>query len=381
MVHRAWNYHYQYHSMQIKIDRSTLLPTLSLVSSVVEKRQTLPILANLYFGLENGRLTMVGTDLEVEISESLDNVEGDNGAFTVATRKILDICRLLPENAAISFKNDGDKVVVTSGRSRYTLKVLPADEFPRIEANNWEERFKINQLCLKRLLEKTAFAMAVQDVRYYLNGVLFEVGENVLRAIATDGHRLAQSEEPIELAVDKVRQVIVPRKAIAEISRFLGGGDDTEIVIEISRNHLRLTRDNTTLITKLIDGKFPEFKAVLDTSMSASISVQRGELIETLTRAAVLTSDRFKGVKLQLGEGTLSVAANNPEQEEAFEEMAVDYAGDSIETGYNVTYLTDAARVISTDSVSLNFQGNDGICILKQPEDEVSVWLVMPMRI
>ena len=367
--------------MNIKIERSALLPTLSLVSSVVEKRQTLPILANLYFGLENGRLTMVGTDLEVEISEGIDGVTGENGAFTVSTRKVLDICRMLPENASISFKNEGDKVIVSSGRSRYSLKVLPAEEFPRIEADNWEERFKINSINLKRLLDKTAFAMAVQDVRYYLNGVLFEIGQNSLRAIATDGHRLAQSEETVELAIDSVRQVIVPRKAVSEILRFLGGGDDGEIVIEISKNHMRLSRSNTTLISKLIDGKFPEFKGVLDTKMAANIPVNRADFIDTLNRAAVLTTDRFKGVKLQLVEGMLSVTANNPEQEEALEEMEVEYTGDSIETGYNVTYLTDAARVIDTEKVSLSFQGNDGICILRQPEDDASVWLVMPMRI
>ncbi len=367
--------------MNIKIDRAALLPTLTLVSSVVEKRQTLPILANLYFGLEDGRLTMVGTDLEVEISESLENVEGDNGSFTVSTRKVLDICRMLPDEAVINFKSDGEKVIVTSGRSRYTLKVLPAEEFPRIEASNWEERFKINDINLKSLLDKTSFAMAVQDVRYYLNGILFELGQNSLRAIATDGHRLAQSEEGIDLSVDALRQIIVPRKAVAEISRFIGSTDDSEITMEISKNHLRLNRGNTTLITKLIDGKFPEFKGVLETKMSADISVNRSEFIETLTRAAVLTTDRFKGVKIQLSEGTLSVTANNPEQEEALEEMAVEYTGETIETGYNVSYLTDAAKVISGDSVNMKFQGNDGICILNQPEDDVSVWLVMPMRI
>lgn len=367
--------------MNIKIDRAALLPTLTLVSSVVEKRQTLPILANLFFGMEDGRLTMVGTDLEVEISESLDNVSGDNGSFTVSTRKVLDICRMLPDDAVINFKSDGEKVIVTSGRSRYTLKVLPADEFPRIEASNWEERFKIKDVNLKSLLDKTAFAMAVQDVRYYLNGILFELGQNSLRAIATDGHRLAQSEESIELSVDALRQIIVPRKAVGEISRFVGAGDDQDITVEISKNHLRLSRGNTALITKLIDGKFPEFKGVLETKMSANIAINRSEFIETLTRAAVLTTDRFKGVKIQLSDGTLSVTANNPEQEEALEEMAIDYSGDTIETGYNVSYLTDAAKVISGDSVNMNFQGNDGICILNQPGDDVSVWLVMPMRI
>lgn len=367
--------------MKIKIDRSKLLPTLTLVSSVVEKRQTLPILANLYFGLEDQKMTLVGTDLEVEISENIQEVEGDTGSFTVSTRKILDISRMLPEDAAISFKSDGEKVVVTSERSRYTLKTLPAEDFPRIETGNWEERFKINQLSLKRLLEKTSFAMAVQDVRYYLNGVLFEIGQNRLRSIATDGHRLAQSEEDIELPNNNIRQVIVPRKAISEIVRFLDNDEEVQIQIEISKNHLKLTRNETTLITKLIDGKFPEFKGVLETELNIVVPVNRNELIDTLTRAAVLTTDRFKGVKVVLKDGTMSVTANNPEQEEALEEMAVEYKGDSVETGYNVAYMIDAARVISGDDVELHFQGNDGICIMKQPGDEASTWLIMPMRI
>lgn len=368
--------------MNIKIERAALLPTLSLVGSVVEKQQTLPVLANLYFGLEDGQLTIVGTDLELEISETLEDVEGDNGAFTVSARKVLDICRMLPEEAVINFASSGDKVVVSSGRSRYTLKTLPAEDFPRIEVTSFEERFKINDLNLKRILEKTAFAMAVQDVRYYLNGILFELGLNTLRAIATDGHRLAQSEETIQLSVEKLRQIIVPRKAVAEITRFLGNVEETEITVQMSRNHLRMTRGNTTMISKLIDGKFPEFKGVLETTMSATgIHVNRGELIDILNRAGILTTDRFKGVKLRLAEGNIAVTANNPEQEEALEEISVEYDGEPIETGYNVSYLIEAAKAIAGDTVLLNFQGNDGICILNQPDDEVSVWLVMPMRI
>ena len=367
--------------MNIKIERSKLLPTLTLVSSVVEKRQTLPILANIYFGIEDNKLTLVGTDLEVEISETIDSVDADNGAFTVSTRKVVDICRMLPDEANIKFKSDGEKVIVTSGRSRYSLKTLGAEEFPRIETGNWEERFKIKELSLKNLLDKTAFAMAVQDVRYYLNGVLFEMGDNRLRAIATDGHRLAQSEVDIDLSINKVRQIIVPRKAVMEINRFLDGEDDNEILVEISKNHLRLSKGERALITKLIDGKFPEFKGVLETALPVNIGLDRSEFIETLNRAAVLTTDRFKGVKLKLSNGTMSVTANNPEQEEALEEMPIEYEGETLETGYNVTYLNEAAKVVSGETINLHFQGNDGICILKQPDDELSTWLVMPMRI
>jgi len=367
--------------MNIKIERTQLLPALNLVGSVVEKRQTLPILANLFFNLQDGKLRMVGTDLEVEISENIDGVQGDNGSFTVSARKILDICRMLPENAAISLKSDGDKVIVSSGRSRYTLKTLEANDFPRIEAGNWEERFKIKQPLLKSLLDKTSFAMAVQDVRYYLNGILFELAHQRLRAIATDGHRLAQSEVDIEFENQELRQLIVPRKAIAEINRFLDGEDESELTIEISKNHLKLTRGETVLITKLIDGKFPEFKGVLETELTTVVTVDRSEFIEKMNRASVLTTERFKGVKVVLDNDVMRITANNPEQEEAVEEMVLDYKGDVVETGYNVSYLIDSARVIGSEKLELHLQGNDGICIIKQPDDARSTWLIMPMRI
>ncbi|MEM7193591.1 MAG: DNA polymerase III subunit beta [Pseudomonadota bacterium] len=367
--------------MKIKVNRSDILPSLNLVSSVVEKRQTLPILANLFFSVEAGVLKMVGTDLEVEITESVNKVAGDDGVFTVSSRKIQDIVRMLPENADISLKLDKENVVVTSGRSRYTLKTLPADDFPRIEIGNWEERFKIDQSVLKRLLDKTAFAMAVQDVRYYLNGVLFELSQNNLRAIATDGHRLAQSDVDIDLSINDTRQLIVPRKAIAEINRFVGGDDDSEVTVEINKNHLKLSKGDTVLITKLIDGKFPEFKGVLETTMETTVSLDRTTFIDTMNRAAVLTTDRFRGVKLTLEDNTLRITANNPEQEEAVEEMEINHEGGKIETGYNVGYLIDAAKVAGGESIDLHLQGNDGISIIRQNDDPRSVWLIMPMRI
>ena len=369
--------------MNIKTDRAKILPTLSLVSSVVEKRQTLPMLSNLYFSLDDGTLRVIGTDLEVEISEAITEVEGENGLFTVSTQKILDIARMLPEKAAISIKQEDDNVVVTSSRSRYKLKTLPAEEFPRIETGNWEERFKIDQLSLKSLLNKTAFAMAVQDVRYYLNGILFELSKKQLRAIATDGHRLARSEVDIDLDLKETRELIVPRKAINEITRFISDDEETELIIEMSRNHLKLSRNETVLITKLIDGKFPEFKGVLETEPDITISVDRVAFIDTLNRVAVLTAttDRFRGVKVNLEEGIMRVTAKNQEQEEAVEEIAVEYSGDPVEFGYNVGYLIDAARAGEGETLELHLQRNDGICIIKQPGDERTTWLVMPMRI
>ena len=369
--------------MNVKIDRAKLLPTLSLVSTVVERRQTLPILSNLFFALKKGKLDVIGSDLEVEISEVIDDVSGDDGSFTVSTQKILDIARMLPETADISFKQEKDKVILTSGRSKYTLKTLPADDFPRIETGKWEEKFTIKQMTLKALLDKTAFSMAVQDVRYYLNGVLLKIADKKLQAVATDGHRLAQSDVDIDHQTKEARELIVPRKAIAEINRFIDDDAEGELTVEMSTNHLKLSKPNMVLITNLIDGKFPEFKSVLETALDVVVSVNRTEFIETLNRAAVLTStsERFRGVKLNLAEGVLRVTASNMEQEEAVEEMAVDYAGDAVESGYNVVYLVEAARASHRDTIELHLQGNDGICVIKQPEDDRTTWLIMPMRI
>lgn len=366
--------------MNIKILREDLLPALSFVSGVVEKRQTLPILANLYFDLVDGHLTVVGTDLEVEMSYQVEGVSGTDGIFTIS-RKILDITSRLPENSTISLKRADDNIVVSCARNRYTLKTLKGDDFPRIKADNWEERFNIKQSSLKKLLDRTSFAMAEQDVRYYLNGVLLEIEDKNLRAVATDGHRLAQSDVDIEQSVNAVKQIIVPRKAVLELRRFLED-DEAAITLEVSKNHLKLTRANTTLITKLIDGKFPEFKDVLKTEPGIIVPVERSILLDTLDRVAVLTSDRFRGVKISMGGGVMWVTTTNPEQqEEAVEELEIAYSGEEVQTGYNIKYLIDAVRVCGGDRIEMHLQGNDGICIIKQPEDERSIWLIMPMRI
>lgn len=391
--------------MKLEIDREKILPTLSLVSGVVERKQTLPILGHLCFDMHKGKLMIVGTDVDIEVSDPIDGLDGDEGAFTVSMQKIYDLVRLLPEKAVIAFQYDSDKgqVVVTSGRSRYTLKTLNPGEFPRITAADWQERFQIGQVTLRNLLQKTAFAMAVHDVRYYLNGVLFRLSSDKLYAIATDGHRLAQSYEDVSLELSEDREIIVPRKAIAEIKRFLGidddagrgdggesadgsadGGDDhAEVTVEINPTHLKLSKPGTVLITTLIDGKFPEFKQVLETEMKVEVDINRLEFIDVLTRAAVLTTDDsgFRGVKLHLEDNVLRVTASNREHEEAVEEMAVVYDGEAVESGYNVSYLQDVARASDSEQLELHLQGNDGLSIVREPGDERTIWLTMPMRI
>lgn len=384
--------------MKITVDREQILPTLSMVSSVVEgKEQTLPVLHNLYFNLKGGVLDVIGTDMEMEVSQRINGVKGDDGTFTMSTKKFHDIVRILQESAAISIKQEkNDRAVITAGKSRYVLRTLPGEEFPRIQVANWEERLKIKQSRLVELLEKTAFAMAVSDVRYYLNGVLFQLTDKQLRSIATDGHRLAQSDMDTGLKVKEMRELIIPRKAVNEITRLLGGGrddeadgdgddaaaDDVELVLEMNANHLKLTRGDTVLITKLIDGKFPEYKAVLENKFDLLVKAERKEFIGTLSRVAVLCTNKLhRGIKIHLDKGKMKVTATNQEQEEAEDQMEVEYTGKSVENGYNVDYLIDVARACRGDTIELHVQESEGICVLKQPDDERTIWLVMPMRL
>ena len=378
--------------MNFNTHKNRLFPVLTRISTVVERRQTLPILGNLYFGLADGKLTLVGSDIETEISETIDNVQGGDCEFTLSSRKISDIVRILPEDAVILFELNKDRVTVSSGRTRYTLNALDADAFPRITEDKWEERFKISQRALKTIFDKTAFAMGVQDVRYYLNGLSLEMKENNVKALAADGHRLAQTSTGVTLASNEERQVIVPRKAVKEIVRFLDD-DESELVVEVNSNHLKVTwvksaqaddnpgRPASVLITKLIDGKVPEYKSVLETELNIVIRVNRVDFLETLTRAAVLTTDREKGVKITVKQNNMRIATRNNENEESVEELEIDYDGAVFEAGYNISYLIDAARAVTTEDIDLHFQGNEGLCVMKQPGDERSVWLVMPRRL
>ena len=342
--------------------------------------------------MAGGKLTLVGTDIEMEISETIDDVQGGDCEFTLSSRKISDIVRILPEDAVIRVELDKDRALVSSGRIRYTLNTLDAEFFPRITGEKWEERFRISQRALKTIFDKTAFAMGVQDVRYYLNGLSMEMQENKVKALAADGHRLAQTSTDVTLASNEERQVIVPRKAVKEITRFLDGDDESELVIEVNSNHLKVTwgksvqPDNTerpasVLITKLIDGKAPEYKSVLETELNIVIRVNRAGFLETLTRAAVLTTDHEKGVKITMQQNNMRIATRNNENEESVEELEIDYDGAGFEAGYNISYLIEAARAVTTEDVDLHFQGNEGLCVMKQPGDERSVWLVMPRRL
>ena len=366
--------------MKLLIEREQLLTPLNTVTSVVERRQTLPILANVLMQLENNTLTLVGTDLEVETSIQTTVLDGSDGQCTATARKLLDICRALPDNAKLEFSTDGGKLKIKSGQSRFSLQTLPAADFPRLETENWEERVRLEQSALRGLFDKTAFSMAQQDVRYFLNGVLIELDGDTINSVATDGHRLARSRTKLPSAAGSLRQAIIPRKAVLELGRFLADGGD-EITLELNPNHVRFSRPGAQLTSKLIDGKFPDYKAVMSQVLTQKMVADRELLHDVLARTSVLTNEKYRGIRLDLSKGSLKLSAHNPDQEEANDEVSVEYEGDSLEIGFNVTYLMDALRAMSTKTVEAELQDGNSGCMLHEPDDDDTLYLIMPMRL
>jgi DNA polymerase III subunit beta len=367
--------------MKFVISREALLKPLSLVGGVVERRQTLPILANVLLVLEENRLSLTGTDLEVElVGRATVGESKEPGEVTIPARKLMDICKSLPDGCDIEFAVEENRAVVRSGRSRFVLSTLPARDFPNIEDGIGNQQFTVKQGELKRLIERTSFAMAQQDVRYYLNGMLWEISSNQLRVVATDGHRLAMCTLETDLGVDSDAQVILPRKGVIEVSRLLQD-EAAEIHIVVGANHLRATTEDFTFTSKLVDGKFPEYQRVLPKMSDKIVLGSRVELKQAFTRTAILSNEKYRGVRLMLSNGNLQIMANNPEQEEAEETVTVDYQGDSLEVGFNVSYLLDVMSVISNDTVKISLSDPNSSALVEEPEDGDSVYVVMPMRL
>lgn len=367
--------------MKFTISRDALLKPLNLVAGVVERRQTLPILANILLVLEDGRLSLTGTDLEVELVGRVQlAAAGESGEVTVPARKLVDICKSLPDGSDISFTAQDGKVTVRSGRSRFTLSTLPAREFPNVEDSAGTHQFTIRQGQLKRLIDRTSFAMAQQDVRYYLNGMLWELKDKQLRVVATDGHRLALCTLPEKVEVNDDAQVILPRKGVLEMARLLID-EDEDIAIVIGSNHIRATTDEFTFTSKLVDGKFPDYQRVLPHNPNKIVLGPRLELRQAFARTAILSNEKYRGVRLKLTDNSLDIVANNPEQEEAEEVVSVDYQGDSLEVGFNVSYLLDVLAVLSGDKVKLSLSDPNSSALLEESEDGDSVYVVMPMRL
>ena len=367
--------------MKFSVAREALLKPLQLVAGVVERRQTLPVLSNVLLALDGDVLSITGTDLEVEIVARvpLSDSEAKAGEVTVPARKLLDICRSLPDEAVLNFHTDEQKAILKSGRSRFSLSTLPANDFPNVESGSGDLTFTCEQQDIKRLIDRTSFAMAQQDVRYYLNGMLWEVKSGQLRAVATDGHRLALCTRPVSVTADSAVQAILPRKGVVELSRLLDGEGEVEVVL--GGNHIRVATPAYTFTSKLVDGKFPDYERVLPKGGNKDVIGEREQLRQAFARTAILSNEKYRGVRLMLSDGLLTIVANNPEQEEAEEQVEVDYRGDGLEIGFNVSYLQDVTSVLNSDNVRITLSDSNSSALLEEPEGGDSLYVVMPMRL
>ncbi|PCH61987.1 MAG: DNA polymerase III subunit beta, partial [Gammaproteobacteria bacterium] len=327
--------------MNITLNKDVLLKPLQLINGVVERRQTLPILANVLVEVDHGVLTFTATDLEVEIITQLGVDSKSSGRITLPARKLFDICRSLADGAEVNIQTENEKATVRSGRSRFVLTTLPADDFPDIGEMEDARSFTLKQGELKRLMDQTAFAMAQQDVRYYLNGMLFEMGSDQLRTVATDGHRLAMAEAAVNIGWAEKTQVIVPRKGVNELQRLLDNLDE-DVKVELGINHIRFTTDGLSFTSKLIDGRFPDYEHVVPKNGDKILIADRDALKQALVRASILTNEKFRSISVQVKPGSIVIHARNPEQEHAEEEVEVDYTGDEFEIGFNAAYVQDA---------------------------------------
>jgi len=371
--------------MKLTATREQILGPLQGVIGVVERKQTMPILSNVLLAARGsggaGRLSLTGTDLEVELVASGEAGVQTAGDITVPGRKLLDIARALPDKTPVTLTVEGEKLTVRAGKSRFVLSTLNAAEFPVVEDISGQQALTVPQVELKRLIEKTHFSMAQQDVRYYLNGTLFETDGAHLRAVATDGHRLALAEAalPDGRKQPTSQQVIVPRKGILELQRILTTEGDVEL--KIGTNHIRATIGSVRFTSKLIDGKFPEYGRVIPANPTRAVIADRELLRQALQRTAILSNEKYRGVRLSLSSGQLLIQAHNPEQEEAEDQIEVDYKGDALEIGFNVTYLLDALAAIETESVELGLTDANSSCLLRSPGNTAVRYVVMPMRL
>lgn len=366
--------------MKFSVQREQLLKPLTSVANVVERQQTMPVLSHVLLQLEGNTLTMTGTDMEVQLAARLEVQQPVDGVTTVSARKFLDIVKALPDEGEIQVSVEGDRAIVRCGRSRFSLSCLEAGSFPKLEELSFDLTLDIAQVDLKTLLDRTGFAMAHQDVRYYLNGVLLEIEGNHVRAVATDGHRLALAtmEQPGLEATKK--QVIVPRKGVVSLQKLIGAVDDP-VKVELGSNHVRVTLADVVFTTKLIDGRFPDYTRVIPELVDTPVALEKASFKAALHRVAILSNEKYRGVRFQIHKENLGIQADNPEHEEAEEEVAISYEGAMIEIGFNATYLQDALNAIDSEMVSMNLRDSHSSCLLTNPDDESAMYVVMPMRL
>jgi DNA polymerase-3 subunit beta len=365
----------------LKAPQEQLLTALQSVAGIVERRHTLPVLANVLLKKTAGTIQFTTSDLEIQVRTQAE-LGGDAGNFstTVGARKLIDILRSLPADQQVSLTANQNKLTLQGGKSRFTLQTLPADDFPLVnEAVDFGPAFAVPQKALKGLINQVHFAMAVHDIRYYLNGILFVAEGKTLTLVATDGHRLALAQATLDQPIPK-QEVILPRKTVLELQRLLKD-EDTPIEMRFAGNQAQFRFSGMEFVTKLVEGKFPDYNRVIPKGHKNAVTLGRAPLLASLQRAAILTSEKFKGVRVNIEPGTLRIASSNAEQEEAKEEIEIDYGGDAIEIGFNVTYLMDVLANIAQDMVKVELHDSNSSALITVPDQTGFKYVVMPMRI
>ena len=366
--------------MKFIINREDLLLPLQQIVSVIEKRQTMPILSNVLLNVSKDNLVLTGTDLEIQLIAKLYLENADEGNITVPARKILDIVRLLPNEAEIKFQLKEDKVKVTSGRSKFSLSTLPAENYPEFSELDFENQFLMTAEKLKNALDKTIFCMANQDIRYYLNGLLLHISNSKLKVVSSDGHRLSTYEDNIGETTGYESRIILPRKGVLELNRLLDD-DEAELNIQFSKSNIKIYFKNLIFSAKLVDSKYPDFSRIYDQDFFNPIHIQKDLLKDALIRVAVLANEKFKGVTLDISEGLLKLSSHNPENDEAEEELVIEYQGNPLSIAFNSQYLLDAVSNLDSELAVLTIAANASSCFVEEPEEQLYKFIVMPMSL
>lgn len=365
--------------MEFSIKREALLQPLLVVSSVVEKRQTLPILSNISIVVEGSTATLTATDLEVEISAKVPVESTGNLAATVPARKLVDICKAAPAGCLIKLDLSAEKLKVQAGRARFTLSVMDPREYPTLSLTGEISAIELTQAELHQLLALTQFAMAQQDVRYYLNGLFFDLQASSLTVVGTEGHRLALAKKDLAHR-EETRQLIIPRKTILEMLRLLDSSDE-KVKLTLGNDHFIFESGNVIFRSKVIEGNFPDYHRVIPTGVTNKLTCKRLELKEVMARVAILANEKYRAIRLTLSDNNLSVSANNQENEEAVEDLDVNYAGAQLEIGFNASYFLDVLNALATENVEINFGDSNSSCLIVEPDNADAQYVIMPMRL
>ncbi|MSS76479.1 MAG: DNA polymerase III subunit beta [Methyloglobulus sp.] len=366
--------------MKFIINRENLLTPLQQIVGVIEKRQTMPVLANVLMVVSDDFLTLTGTDLEIQIVAIVSISDARAGSITVPARKLLDICRLLPNGADIQLEQQNDKVKLISNRSKFSLSCLPAEHYPEFAQSEMDKQFSINAGKFKKALEKTIFCMANQDVRYYLNGLVLNISNNKMKLVASDGHRLSIFEDKLEYETGYEARIILPRKGVLELYRLLDNLE-TELTVMFSSNNIKITIGNLIFTAKLVDAKYPDFGKVFQQAFYEPIAIPKLALKDTLTRVAVLANEKFKGVTFDISSKSMKISTHNPEHDEAEEEISIDYQGEELSIAFNAQYLLDAVSNLDSDTAVLTIASNVSSCFIDEPNQCEYKFIVMPMRL